>query len=174
MTTGILIGNSNSKNIKLSSRRAIGGNGTTNSNNNNNKNQTPSMGSPEFSARLFLFVACLWPLWVLALFGASAPGQIQQGPMPEVFDHNVAMSNAHFNLRNVLDRVDVMGYGPTHPRVAVVIVGEEKDLLISSVESVVSNTDLNRIFVICAVVDGHEEDRQFIKDLQNIDNGSKL
>ena len=160
--------------------------GSTNSKRRNGsaapKNDTkPSMGSPEFNARMFLFVACLWPLWVLALFGASAPGQAQQ-PSKQLQqrlnggDHSspaVALSNTRLNLRNVLDRVDVMGYGPTHPRVAVVIVGEEKDQLLSSVESVVANTDLNRIFVICAVLDGHEEDAKLIKELHNIDNGSK-
>jgi nitrate reductase NapAB chaperone NapD len=85
----------------------------------------------------------------------------------------MAASTSRFNLRSVLDRVDVMGYGPTHPRVAVVVVGEDSDQVISSVESVFSNTDLNRIFVICAVFDGQDEDPEIVKELNKIDDGSK-
>lgn len=40
------------------------------------------------------------------------------------------------SIRNLLDRVDVLGYGPTHPRVAVVIVGDDRSKILSSVESV--------------------------------------
>jgi hypothetical protein len=138
--------------------------------------------NPELNARLLLFVACLWPLWVLALFGASAPGQYRNDPtkLSDVKGTDLlhsspatVVSNTRFNLRSVLDRVDVMGYGPTHPRLAVVVVGEEKDHLISSVESVFSHTDINRIFVICAVLDGHPEDPGLIQTLQTIDSGSK-
>jgi hypothetical protein len=72
----------------------------------------------------------------------------------------------------MLDRVDIMGYGPTHPRLAVVIYGEDKTSLVSTVESVFSNTDLNRLFLICVIVDGHDEDPKLLKDLAQIDAGS--
>jgi hypothetical protein len=65
-----------------------------------------------------------------------------------------------------------MGYGPTHPRVAVIIVGNDKDNLVSTLESVFSHTDMNRIFVVCVVVDGHEEDPALVKDLEKIDTGA--
>lgn len=148
----------------------------------------PMMSTPEFKVRLFLFVACLWPLWVMALFGASAPGHNQpvtaNQPLATSSSNNAAtdsvsspaaaMSNTRMNLRAVLDRVDVMGYGPTHPRVAVVIVGDNKEDLINSVKSVYSSTDINRLFVVCVVLDGHEEDPEFVKALRNIDSGSKF
>lgn len=139
--------------------------------------------NPEITARMMLFVACLWPLWLLALFGASAPRHDGTPNLTRGSDgttHGVThsspgavVSNSRFNLRSVLDRVDVMGYGPTHPRLAVVIVGDEKDQLVSSVESVYSHTDINRIFVICAVLDGHSEDPALVQTLQTIDSGSK-
>ncbi|KAG7351183.1 hypothetical protein IV203_010543 [Nitzschia inconspicua] len=150
--------------------------------NYNNGVSNPMMSTPEFKVRLFLFVACLWHLWVLALFGASAPGHNQQIATTSSTDNDTsknavsspaaAMSNARLNLRSVLDRVDVMGYGPTHPRVAVVIVGEDKEDLIASIKSVYANTDINRIFVVCAVLDGHQEDPEFVRELRNVDNGS--
>jgi len=72
-----------------------------------------------------------------------------------------------------LDRVDVMGYGPTHPRVAFVVVGETKEQLIKSVKSIFMNTDLNRIFVVCAVLDdGKGEDPDLVKKLRKIEEGS--
>jgi hypothetical protein len=141
----------------------------------------PMMNTPEFKIRLFLFVACLWPFWVLALFGASAPGQNQVSPTSnmaamknDMSSPAAAMFNSRLNLRSVLDRVDVMGYGPTHPRVAVVIVGEDKDDLVTTVKSVFSSTDINRIFVVCAVLDGHDEDLQFVKDIRRIESGGKF
>jgi hypothetical protein len=166
MTTSVTMGN----NSKRRDGAVFPGNGIN-----------AQLMSPEFKVRMFLFVACLWPLWVLALFHASAPGHNQQTvkTMADAADRRdmsspaSAVSNARLNLRNVLDRVDVMGYGPTHPRVAVVIVGEEKEDIIATTESVYSNTDLNRIFVICAVLDGHHEDLSFVSELRKIDNGSK-
>ena len=59
-------------------------------------------------ARLFLALACLWPLCLLALFSASAPH----------VEHSSGRQLG-VQFRNVLDRVDIMGYGPTHPRLAV-------------------------------------------------------
>jgi hypothetical protein len=135
--------------------------------------------SDSSKARLFLFVACLWPLFILALFAASAPhvpvGEgdhhmlrppLPSGPVLAVGD------NKFLNVKSLLDRVDVMGYGPTHPRIAVVVVGNDRDHLVSTVESVFQKTDLNRVFVVCVVVDGRDEDLALVKDLQKIDSGS--
>jgi hypothetical protein len=44
--------------------------------------------------------------------------------------------NPGFQFRKFLDRVDVMGYGPTHPRVAVVVVGDDRAKILASVESI--------------------------------------
>jgi hypothetical protein len=140
---------------------------------NGGKYSLPASGSSQ--ARMFLALACVWPLLLLALFGSSSGG----GP-PNAAS-STALSNTRggggggglgLNVRNVLDRVDIMGYGPTHPRVAVVIVGSDKDNLVSTLESVFSHTDMNRIFVVCVVVDGHEEDPALIKDLEKIDTGA--
>lgn len=120
---------------------------------------------PEVKARLFLFVACLWPLWVMALYGASAPANNVDGP-------NEVQTTRMMKLRNVLDRVDIMGYGPTHPRVAVVVVGDNRESLLQSVESVYRNTDMNRLFLICAVMDGHESDSTLLTELDKIEKGS--
>jgi hypothetical protein len=129
----------------------------------------------ETKARLFLLVACLWPLCVLALFGASSQPSDTNVANPS----NIAIngqqqhhSSARLNLRSVLDRVDVMGYGPTHPRVVVVVVGEEPEYVRTSVESVFRNTDMNRIFLICAVLDGHKEDDKLVHDLLEMDKGA--
>ncbi|KAL3920475.1 MAG: hypothetical protein SGILL_003245 [Bacillariaceae sp.] len=130
--------------------------------------------TPEFKVRMFLFGACFWPLVVLALFYSSSPGHnaMDDSIKKDVISPAAAVSNTRFNLRNVLDRVDVMGYGPTHPRVAIVIVGEEKEDIIDSIKSVLECTDLNRIFVIVAVLDAHDEDMSFVSELRKIDNGS--
>lgn len=117
----------------------------------------------EFKARMFLFVACLWPLWVLALFGASSNPNVETVVGPPVH---------RLNLRSVLDRVDIMGYGPTHPRVAFVVVGEEATPLKLTVESVLRNTDLNRVFLICAVLDGQSENQKLVRELVEMDQGS--
>lgn len=79
-------------------------------------------------ARLLLAVACLWPL--LVFFFASSGKNTQQSP-----DVNVVSAELE-SIRNLLDRVDILGYGPTHPRVAVVVVGDDTSKILSSVESV--------------------------------------
>jgi hypothetical protein len=131
--------------------------------------------SDAVTARMFLILACFWPLVIMALFAASSPNQELNNNGVGVDVNSAAaavVSNKNFKLRNMLDRVDIMGYGPTHPRVAVAIYGEEKTSLVSTVESVFSNTDLNRLFLICVIVDGHEQDEKLIQDLEQIDAGS--
>jgi len=161
-----------------------GGNGRINYNHgkkNKIRDNPMGMGSPQqlfMNPRLFLLVACLWPLVVLALFTASAPGQKDSRAVvsdPSALsqqESSIANNKNGFNLRNVLDRVDIMGYGPTHPRVAFVVVGEDRNALIQSIESIFSNTDMKRIFIICAVLDGHAEDPKLVKKLHKIENGS--
>ena len=128
--------------------------------------QIEDLRSDANKARLFLFIACFWPLWILALFASSSANQnFDVHP-----DHK--LRSAGLQVRNVLDRVDVMGYGPTHPRVAVVVTGEDKANIQSTVESIYSNTDLNRLFVVCVVLDGHAEDAEFRTTLEKIDAGS--
>jgi hypothetical protein len=122
----------------------------------------------DMKARLFLCVACLWPLWILALYGASAPPVDHSHNLPAVVKEQSKLTN----LRNVLDRVDIMGYGPTHPRVAVVLVGDDREAIVRSVESVIKNTDLNRLFLICVIMDGHSEDEALIEELKLLDSGS--
>lgn len=97
----------------------------------------PFMGEAA-KARLFLAVACFWPVFILALFAASAP-QLQDArahPSQLLDRNNELNKDVRFNLRKMLDRVDIMGYGPTHPRVAIVVVGDENQKILSTVESV--------------------------------------
>jgi hypothetical protein len=90
----------------------------------------------------------------------------------------LAVGDKFLNVKNILDRVDVMGYSPTHPRIAVVIVGDgeqpdhDRDRLKATVESVFRHTDLNRVFVVVVVVDGADKDSDLVKDLAMIDSGS--
>ena len=137
-------------------------------------------------ARIFLFVACFWPFWILALFASSASNQ-ERSTKQVVMDAAKEMVNP-VNIRNVLDRVDVMGYGPTHPRLGIVVVAsdnsgsdngdaadievDETESLVSTVESIYRNTDLNRVFVICVVVDGKKENPELVSRLEQIDAGS--
>jgi hypothetical protein len=85
-------------------------------------------------ARMFLAMACFWPIFVLALFAASAP-QLRANPRALIDKNSKINQELRLQFRTALDRVDIMGYGPTHPRMAVVIVGDESDKIISSVES---------------------------------------
>jgi hypothetical protein len=113
------------------------------------------------TARLFLSIACLWPL-LLWLFRSA----------PSSNNHTAPQRNMALKFRDVLDRVDIMGYGPTHPRVAVVIVGDSKDNLLLTVENVFQNTDVNRIFLTVVVADGMEEDPAWTERLKQIDHGT--
>ena len=125
--------------------------------------------SDSLKARVFLGVACLWPLLILALFAASAP-------RVETASSLAALSSDAKNLKsslcNVLDRVDVLGYGPTHPRVAVVIVGDNVEQLKTTVENVFVNTAMERIFVVCVVAEGMSESSQLEQQFKKIDQGS--
>ena len=51
---------------------------------------------------------------------------------------------------------ELVGYGPSHPRAAMIIVGTQDlsdplESMKKSIQSILSHTDRNRIFVICAV-----------------------
>ena len=105
----------------------------------------PMMSSDAFKARLFLAVACFWPIIVLAMYAASAPQLVKDDirmkmqHSRELLDKkNEFNKDLRFNFRKILDRVDVMGYGPTHPRLAVVIVGDDNHDILSSVKSLFS------------------------------------
>ena len=150
------------------------------------------MATPEQlvrNPRFFLAVACFWPLAVLALFACSAPGN--QGAAPsssllpdaktivvspraalEAGEQGLHMTK--FEMRKILDRVDVMGYGPTHPRVAFVVVARTREALVRSVKSVFDTTDANRIFVVCAVLDdGSGEDPELVRELEGVEKNSE-
>ena len=106
---------------------------------------TPIMSSDAFKARLFLAVACFWPIIVLAMYAASAPQLVKDDirmkmqHSRELLDKkNEFNKDLRFNFRKILDRVDVMGYGPTHPRLAVVVVGDDNHDILSSVKSLFS------------------------------------
>ena len=118
-------------------------------------------------ALLFLAAACLWPLVIFVVFALSSSAPESTKEVSASVGRNL-----RFNFRNVVDRVDIMGYGPTHPRVAAVIVGDNEENLVSSVESLFRFTDMNRIFVVTVVVDGHSENKELLKKLKRIDDGA--
>lgn len=106
----------------------------------NHRQPGPAAMSDASKARLFLAVACFWPIFVLALFAASAPQleEVRMRPRELLDKKNEFNKDLRFNFRKILDRVDVMGYGPTHPRIAVVIVGDDNHQILSSVASLFS------------------------------------
>ena len=111
-----------------------------NNNNNRQKGSGPGAMSDASKARLFLAVACFWPIVVLALFAASAPqlADVRARPRELMDSSNEFNKDLRFNFRKIMDRVDVMGYGPTHPRIAVVVVGDDNQNILSSVSSLFS------------------------------------
>ena len=123
-------------------------------------------GGLSFIARLFLIVACIWPLFVI-LFSETT---IRDTTNNEGTASHRAATTAALKFRDILDRVDIMGYGPTHPRVAVVIVGNNKDNIRLSVESVFTHTDMNRIFLTMIIADGISDDATFTESLQQFDS----
>jgi hypothetical protein len=128
-------------------------------------------------ARLFLAVACLWPLCLLALFAASAPHVRSNGGGDSAGGGSVVGPGSSrrqlgLQFRNILDRVDVMGYGPTHPRVAFALVGTDLADLETSVDSIFAHTDRNRLFIITVVVEGSALDAQFVDRLTQLDRGT--
>lgn len=84
------------------------------------------------SSRLILMVAFFWPLLMLVYYGFATP------PPRTTSDGSaqVDVVNPGLSFRKLLDRVDIMGYGPTHPRVAVVVVGNDSKQILSTVKSV--------------------------------------
>ena len=84
----------------------------------------PSDGA---KARLFLALACLWPLlFVVMSLGSELNKYATGSVMPKVVNPGLSVDNL----------VDVMGYGPTHPSVAVVVIGDDRAKIVSSIESV--------------------------------------
>lgn len=97
------------------------------------------------------------------------------------------MRNLRDNLRDemksLLKRTDIVGYGSAKPRVAVVVVVpppqtdsslEEQTILngaLESVESVFRTTDRNRLFIVTVVMDGRGKMGWFESKIQDIDSG---
>jgi len=72
--------------------------------------QTPVMSSDAGKAKLFLAVACIWPLVVLALYASSAPQlkETRAHPRALLDKSNKINQDIRFQFRKILDRVDVM------------------------------------------------------------------
>ena len=96
------------------------------------RDQMPPPPSDGAKARLFLALACLWPLLFVVMSLGNEPNNDAAGPATTP----AKVVNPGLSVRKYLDRVDVMGYGPTHPRVAVVVVGDDRAKIASSIESV--------------------------------------
>ena len=149
----------------------------------NNGGNMPGLQQVLQNPGLMLMFACFWPLAILALFASSSTGvgsSLEGGgggaevsPLVAVTDNLEKLDK--FEIRKVLDRVDVMGYGPTHPRVAFVVVSETKEALVESVKSIFDTTDWNRIFVVFAVLDDGttEDDPDLVASLESVEKESK-
>lgn len=91
-------------------------------------------GSDSSKARLLLAFVCVWPLILTAILSGNAdrPHDLSKKNNTETAEKPA------LRLRKLLDRVDVVGYGPTHPRVAAVVVGDSSDSekVITTVESI--------------------------------------
>jgi len=94
-------------------------------------------------------------------------------------------------MKSLMRRTDVVGYGPSKPRVAVVVVVpsvpsgppnnhhvdhayEEQSLLngaLEAVESIFRTTDRNRIFIVTVIMDGRGKVGTFEAKLGDIDAG---
>eukprot|EP00934_Nitzschia_sp_Nitz4_P007586 Nitzschia sp. Nitz4//scaffold3_size479765//456684//459593//NITZ4_000191-RA/size479765-augustus-gene-1.631-mRNA-1//-1//CDS//3329551031//7576//frame0 len=136
----------------------------------NKTNTNPSGFSRHVQARILLAIACLWPLWIMAMYGASASSRA--ATTADSASSPLTTSLQRYSLRSALDRVDIMGYGPTHPRLAFVVMGDDTSLVQSSVESIFRHTDLDRVFLICTVLEGLDQDAAFERRLRDIDAGS--
>jgi hypothetical protein len=132
--------------------------------------------SASVTARLLLIVACIWPILLFLFFGTTTTTDHLRNSTAGYYESDTVTSpristNIALKFRDVLDRVDIMGYGPTHPRVAVVIVGDNKDNLVLTLESVFAYTDVSRIFLAVVVGDGIADDPALTQTLKKIDNG---
>ena len=122
-------------------------------------------------AQVWLLAACIWPLVLLALFASSASHNNSS---------NSSTASSLAVVRNVLDRVDIVGYGSTHPRVAFVVTGSDPDLLYQTCQNIVQNTDMNRFFVLVVSVimdsnnhnNNHMDKDKFQHELQQLASGS--
>jgi hypothetical protein len=138
-------------------------------------------------SRILLLLACIWPLFVLGWFSSSGTSTLPtpnsvltstKQQLQHLKEHHfpelpIDWKNPGLSFRKYLDRVDIMGYGPTHPRVAVVLVADgnksnnyRSDIL-HSIESVLKFTDRNRLFLICVVLDGDQlDEKDFINEVK--------
>jgi len=210
-------------------RNASSGSGNgTNRNSNSNSNSGRYSRSASFSsnmeqiqiARLFFFLACLWPLIFLLIppntsHSSHRMALLSTGMMDTMDSHSLSQHMSHFEktthdkidklrykvsssisakeeylkkeMKSLLRRSDVVGYGASKPRVAVVVVVpppstpnadfhdyEEQQLLhgaLEAVESIFRSTDRNRIFIVTVVMDGRGKVGTFESRLQDIDAG---
>ena len=153
---------------------------------------TSSRGAQVRTSQLLLGLACFWPLLFLLIppqastnNGGKIHGEIDH---LRVLTSSKISNNLHAKtnflkdeiMSSLLHRTDVVGYGPEHPRVSVVIVvpphdGQGEDLQLKSaeqaVESIFRTTDRNRIFVVTVVLDGRGKVRSFESKIEDIDAG---
>jgi len=84
-------------------------------------------------------------------------------------------------FHNMVDKYELVGYGPAHPRAAFILVATQ-DLsdpvasMTRSISSILNTTDRNRILVICAVFERgvlNDEEEELVKEqLQALDAGT--
>ena len=116
-------------------------------------------------AKLWLLIALLWPVILYA--GLRASGKKVGKPKLTT----KIGSKLRGQVKSLIQRWESTGYGPSKPRVAIVIVGNVADHVVQSVESVYKHTDRNRILCIVTVLDGMEESEDIRNRLQAVDQG---
>jgi len=116
-------------------------------------------------AKLWLLIALLWPVILYACLRASG----KKVGKPKLTTK--IGSKLRGQVKSLIQRWESTGYGPSKPRVAIVIVGNVADHVVQSVESVYKHTDRNRILCIVTVLDGMEESEDIRNRLQAVDQG---
>ena len=117
------------------------------------------------SALILLFILFFWPYLFVFLFGGLSDADLQK---LKHMDMEV-MKN---RMTQLLQRKDLVGYGPRYPRLVVLIVGEDINAIKSAVVSVFEHTDRNRILGVVTVIDKITESNAYKFFLESVDKGN--
>jgi len=118
--------------------------------------------------RIFLVSIVLWPILLIYFFHrTNSAVQTAQTPSfttlkgSDIGAPKPSISKLRSNLKSIVERFEPVGYGPTKPRAAFVLIAHtttsstdtasQIQALKRSIDSVLRTTDRNRIFIICVV-----------------------
>mmetsp|Transcript_6338 Transcript_6338/g.7258 ORF Transcript_6338/g.7258 Transcript_6338/m.7258 type:complete len:499 (-) Transcript_6338:500-1996(-) len=105
-------------------------------------------------------LALLWPVILLLHRGTTSTSISPTSKMSQTIHGgkevlSSKLAHAQTKLRTLYEAHshDRWGYGPTNPRVAVIITGTDPDALVRSISSVFATVDRRRILCVVAVLD---------------------